>query len=468
MYQMDPHKHVRIWFSNDPDTFLNPENQLRMVRFRADHPTAVMTLVYSSSLLNKIALGELEDFCSRHRFQRLDIDTSLKIVCTHPDDFELYNMMVQEIEAYIADNGGNLGAASDYARFLIPVISLGTYSDFDTHIDLSGPYSPRISINAPVLFDAGSVKQGPSEMQKTFNTCIIAWACDEYGVMHPDALLQLRDIQKGLIADHADVVGALDRLKRYLGDSLLLPRYYHWDALQVWVDGAGAKTPTTLRSFIDYSCCSPIGFLRFLTPEIRKAVVLPGRLNVKLTEALDNWEWANPTALFNEEEINIILSAYSPYLVDLLRSSLMNKPTGELDWTSWDTLCEVIAAIKNDLIRESKCLLSGAGAVYFHSGSEIHTMRRFTYASLDGNALFEHFHSSQSDRIGTPKEQSKEVLQQRGDYSWMPKGLELVRLREANMDYAARVLQKAYRFFIKPEVRREVKPEAESGITPIV
>ena len=50
-YELNPHRHVKIWLSKKPDIFLNQENQLRLVRIRAQNPDDVIP----SYLFKKLA-----------------------------------------------------------------------------------------------------------------------------------------------------------------------------------------------------------------------------------------------------------------------------------------------------------------------------------------------------------------------------------------------------------------------------
>ena len=58
-YTFNPHRHVKIWLSTNPDTFLNLENQLRLIRMREINPGDSISFVYSEKLLKDHALESL-------------------------------------------------------------------------------------------------------------------------------------------------------------------------------------------------------------------------------------------------------------------------------------------------------------------------------------------------------------------------------------------------------------------------
>lgn len=56
-YHYRPHTHVKIWLSNNPQVFMNFENQTRLIAMREQCPTDPIHLIYDSALLNDQSLS---------------------------------------------------------------------------------------------------------------------------------------------------------------------------------------------------------------------------------------------------------------------------------------------------------------------------------------------------------------------------------------------------------------------------
>lgn len=155
---VDLSRHVKIWFSKDRSSFMNAENQLRLVKFRHDNPDATLTLIYASTLLNDTAVGQLKSFCDRHKFRALDFSTELNIKIspsTSPTniDRKLYEIAKTELAAVSHHNTGNLAAASDIIRLLNCVRELGIYTDCDVKVSLAKNAPTTIEVQSPLVFN---------------------------------------------------------------------------------------------------------------------------------------------------------------------------------------------------------------------------------------------------------------------------------------------------------------------------
>lgn len=113
-YTFNPHRHVKIWLSKDPDTFLNMENQLRLVKMRGINPKDEITLVYESSLLSANALAELHAFCAKHNITPKDVTKDLLPHCKTDLERALAEKYRDEI-THLSE-GGNLAVGSDILR----------------------------------------------------------------------------------------------------------------------------------------------------------------------------------------------------------------------------------------------------------------------------------------------------------------------------------------------------------------
>ncbi len=173
-YELNPHRHVKIWLSKDPDIFMNDLNQLRLVKMRANCPKDEINLIYDSQLLSKNSHFELLVFCCKQNLNAVDVR---KIIPKCNQHSEQQLIKVYEDEISHLDAGGNLAAASDILRWIEPVFLLGTYSDFDVDVSTKG-LPPIIPVLSEFLFNFGSVfskdKYGVEQENLVPNNDVIA------------------------------------------------------------------------------------------------------------------------------------------------------------------------------------------------------------------------------------------------------------------------------------------------------
>ena len=148
-YQFNPHRHVKIWLSQNPSVFLNMTNQLRLIRMRLMNPLDDIHLVYDSRLLNDVAISELNQFCEKHHIIPVDVVSEVIPGCVTPLEIRILELYHEEI-LNLGEGGGNLAGASDKLRVLSPIYRRGAYTDFDVEVDtLDLP--EFIEVNAPIL-----------------------------------------------------------------------------------------------------------------------------------------------------------------------------------------------------------------------------------------------------------------------------------------------------------------------------
>ena len=176
---------------------------------RVQNPTAQLTLVYSSKCLNASALKELDQFCLKHRITPFDIDTELPSLLKTNNDKKLYDMTVKEISACLSNQGGNMAAASDYARFITPLLEkFCNYSDFDVRIKVK-LLPPTIDVLAPLLLPAHLIKS-----RFSYNNDILLTARDPLfnDKLHSDATAAIETIQDSLIQRYTNNAALLNSL----------------------------------------------------------------------------------------------------------------------------------------------------------------------------------------------------------------------------------------------------------------
>lgn len=158
-YAYNPHRHIKIWLSNNPELFMNLENQIRLIQMREINPDDLIHLVYDSILLAPTAIKELEEFCCEHTIIPIDVHGFSRQLKSN-NEHTLFNFYQDEINHL--HEGGNLAVASDILRWLSPIYSLGTYSDFDFPIDTS-KLPALMYVMSPLLLNIGSLRLGRQE-----------------------------------------------------------------------------------------------------------------------------------------------------------------------------------------------------------------------------------------------------------------------------------------------------------------
>ncbi len=169
-YELNPHRHVKIWLSKDPSIFMNSQNQLRLVTMRASCPDDEINLIYDSRLLCKTAHDALHHFCSLHAIKPINV-LDIFLQCRQPLEREL--IKVYEDEIFHLHLGGNLAAASDILRWFEPIFRLGIYSDLDAFVRTK-ELDKTITVFGDALFTTGNRLDDP--YFRGYNNDVIAIA----------------------------------------------------------------------------------------------------------------------------------------------------------------------------------------------------------------------------------------------------------------------------------------------------
>jgi len=159
-YNYNPHRHVKIWLSKKENVFLNIENQMRLIKIAKKNATDKIYFIYDSKLLTETAITQLEAFCKkRGNIIPKDVTKDIIPACQTTEEKNL--LTIYEDEITHLDKGGNLAVCSDILRWLEPVYTLGTYSDFDVDIDTT-TLPANLSVNTCLLLNLGSFDQSLS------------------------------------------------------------------------------------------------------------------------------------------------------------------------------------------------------------------------------------------------------------------------------------------------------------------
>ncbi|MFA6302440.1 MAG: glycosyltransferase family 88 protein [Legionella sp.] len=206
MYLYDLTRFYKIWFSQNPEVFLGVENELRFIRIRQNNPKAILHLVYSSKCLTEKAISELKSFCAKYSIIALAFeDFESKLTDKH--DKTVFLQAIAELEHFRNNTGGNVAAASDNARTLLPIIEeCGIYSDFDVDFNFS-KHEPLKETNGAILIPL-EIRLNPQTKIISLipNSDFLAFSIKsqtDNKHLSADAITALRSIQKKLIDNYA-------------------------------------------------------------------------------------------------------------------------------------------------------------------------------------------------------------------------------------------------------------------------
>jgi hypothetical protein len=195
----------KIWFSDNPDVFLGIENELRFIRMRENNKTHQLAFIYSPRCLNSNALEKLKKFCAKFTIQPVNFDTDVQDMLTEPLDIAMYDIAQLEIQNTLDNAYGNLAAASDCARLLVPVIKqFGIYTDFDVEHTLSRLGAHVVRVRAPVLLNS-QISYDHHEASIFANSDFLAFSfdSDNPATLSAEALTAIRNLQEAIIEKYS-------------------------------------------------------------------------------------------------------------------------------------------------------------------------------------------------------------------------------------------------------------------------
>lgn len=206
MWQIDTTKHYKIWFSKNPNEFLDRENQARFIAACRNNPQITFSFIYSGTSLSEQALQSLKDFCNQNQIKPVDFDTAILPLLKQDEDKELYQLALKEIK----EKWGNLASASDCARLIVPILEqFGIYSDFDLEL-LFSSLPKVVRVNAPVLCPVEFMRKAMLDLPCINNELLMVSFDPEHpSKISPEALAQVRRLQAAVKACYADPQKAL-------------------------------------------------------------------------------------------------------------------------------------------------------------------------------------------------------------------------------------------------------------------
>lgn len=445
-YTLNPHRHVKIWLSQDPAIFMNQENQLRLVQMRVKNPDDEIHLVYANTLLAEDARLQLGDFCAKHRIIPVAIEEQVLPRCAHNDEEQrLAEIYQREISAL--HEGGNVAAASDILRWLSPVYSLGIYSDFDVVIDTSA-LPPTIDVDAPILLKCGSIKMPIYGLPKGNDLESLVVNNDSVAIVGGESAA-LKRVQQRLIKAYSTPEIYMD----CMGQLFLDISCYVNQQLHDGVTGVAVAAQLLQENAGDFIYLQELaGGLGLVKPDpiaLRKAI-----LNKTIDDTIDFTKVAQSRAEMQTQ----------------LTSRLLSRPLRE-KFTKYLAMSdpELIEALENDyaqgLITKSVVHTTGPSAIMLglfqhsalsakviHQDIKPHTFEHYglTKAFHSNNGL--DFHMDQ----GVAGQKIAVNVGELCDQSWLKEGASLVVKREAVMHHAATNIQ---RVFKGHQAREAVRPD---------
>ncbi|MDF1645545.1 MAG: glycosyltransferase family 88 protein [Legionellaceae bacterium] len=327
-YSYNLHNHVKIWLSNKPSVFMNTENQVRLIEMRETNPSDTIHLVYDSSLLNTTALQDLEHFCKEHRIIAIDANSEpFKAALKTKEDKQLYAYYQDEIQHL--QEGGNLAVASDIIRWIPPVYSKGTYTDFDVPVDTHN-IPAHVSVEAPLLLNIGSLQTQGKEVILSNN--------DYIAIVDPVAAKKdIENIQKGFI----EVLGRysndfMERTEKEFGGSSIINRYIV-DSMKsrsesIYIERSKSafndtnRTSRELRHHVHQIMTNQDAFIAFKQKTVTNIKekdtqeVVVKKLRAQLASELSTMKW-----LFFKKEYHDIKTAVTQFDDNQLLAYLMKK-----------------------------------------------------------------------------------------------------------------------------------------------
>lgn len=408
-YVFNPHRHVKIWLSKNKDQFLNQENQLRLVKMRADNPEDEINLVYSGQLLSEQARQDLEFFCKKHKINPVCIEEDVIPKCkNNVNEQKLVKLYQDEINSLA--NGGNLAAASDILRWLSPVYSLGTYSDLDVLIKTQHT-PPEKVVSSPLLLNIGSI-------ECTNSLEVLAYNNDRISIVDPkSAVDQIEAIQRTIIHNCESeqcFQSAIDRIQensqKVIGEKVSTFEEKILSVLNYIKTNYQIKNMPHLRSVIQDLTNTKESCIELFIQSGGNLIIPDSETELETFKALKNMQE-------NLLKYCVIYTTGPMILQNLFDKSVMSSHEIEKD----------VSRYTYENSKLSSCFSSG-NAIKLHSPPNISEMQ---------------------GKLG-----------ETNDASWLPSGGEHIQLREENLHQKARVIQKQFK---KAMQNRETeKNETES------
>ena len=466
-FHINPHHHVKIWLSGNPDVFLNPENQLRLVKMRADNPNDRIHFVYDSRLLSPNALQTLHAFCDKYQIIALDAKTEVSDQLKTDEERRLFQWYLTEITSL--GEGGNLASASDILRVLSPVYEKGIYSDFDVVVK-TAHLPPEIEIEAPLLLRVGSIKMFYGMEQIVVNNEVLALASEEDA-----AAKAIKKVHQAILKRyqpnfpfHTDVCEQIKKdLQRHMPESIA-------EGVYQFIESQQRKLMPIPHQMEQMRLHSPVRFRRNLLAEKKQPFEALCREFLK-GKKIDVSGLATEEALYHKaatelrQELKQILSSWifwlttPSWLYQKMKQKAAVSDDKSLIQSYFQTLFE--GHFKTSVTHTSGPMAFGAALfdAYILNQAELKKVKlsAFSHYGLDqaflsDNHLPFHTKATELQRLmqGDPGEFN--------DLSWLERGQEYIAKREDKMNQAAATVTRFFRH------TKAMRPTTEAQVQRLV
>ena len=429
-YALNPHRHYKIWLSSDRESFLNPENQLRLVKMCDKNPKDAIHFVYAKQLLSEAALVKLHAFCKRHTIIPLAVEEDILPHCSqNQSEQNLITIYKQEIAA--SGEGGNLASASDILRWLTPMHQYGIYADFDIEINTQA-LPERIMLLQPIIFNIGSIEIDKTGLESIyFNNDVIA-------VVVQDAVTKqlIQHLQEQIFLAHQGHLSYTEFDDRTI------------DALSQVIPKK--ETEAFVKSQSHYATTSKL--------ERNRTDAISMRLKIKeqesqvdllaLSRELADWQGIDRSPEeIKDIAVKILLSMATQPLLSMLRS--VENQGADVVLKTWKRMTDFIPAYK-----ETVTMTTGPGRLCLSllpsvilSVWEIN--QQVAPYSLEHYGLNNSFCSKQALSLHSDAITANVVFSgsfgERSDMSWVQEGVAKVKEREITQEKAAKTIQRFFR-----------------------
>lgn len=446
MYTFNANKAFFIWFSKDKETFLNIENQIRLINIRKENPALQITMIYSKVLLSDTAQANMSVFLFEYNIQAKDLEA----LCTEdadrysPNEQLLITFAKTELQKWTTNEGGNSASASDILRTLSPILlDYGFYFQLSSSLKLEDK-EKLIPINTPMVCWVDKDERGNTVVNNNF---LALATIEETGELHPHAQFIIEKIQATLLSQYTKPLSIelfqTEQSVETLIFNGILDSFIQKNKMATIFDFRKILTSFNQKSFFDLAC--------FLKLEAQFISILNDQWNEKLKEC----ETA-PKALsdFFKDGLETFnnLNSFSPSLIIQLHGLFLlshNKKSARLK--------EVIHTNQN--IAEFLKTISNEEIEKFQFDFYRRTVEHISGPNVFSNTLMQHkkwnapFISGiacMAD-FGLSKNKLKNHILitcnttgKEGELSWTPKGRHKAKIRELRMKEAVRTITKAY------------------------
>lgn len=407
-YLFNPHRHTKIWLSKDENVFLNQENQLRLINMRVINPEDTINFIYAKELLSEDAQRNLIKFCKIHRINPVSIEEEIIPLCAgNANEEKLIELYQQEIRQL---TGGNLAAASDMLRWLKPVYSQGTYSDFDVPVNTRDAPAEKV-VDAPMLLNMGSARYTDDGIESLMiNNDVIS------------------------IVDANDAFEMISRIQTSIIESSISSKRFT-DSLNKIIEKASKSNR------LDFEVQTPdfilLSFLSYIELNLTTEINLPD-FRSKLIELTNS----------NESFLEL-LSQINDKPLENIRADLLHNQT--FPYNEDEIITTARKEYQEQFIKLSVMYITGPVALYsvfepYSTWDKINQNKQYAYSNYGLNAVFlsnnsANFHSTKQDILKKLFKQNAKT----NDASWLESGQARIQNQEKAFNTSARTLQRFFR-----------------------